>query len=621
MLQLPKHMPPTPTTIPSPQTANFCIPIMIRMQQPATYHGKFDKARILHAILNALQNAHPDCTIRPKIQILQTNPNTTVPIINKILTTTNDIPINEEITNYIEIPPTTTPGNFSARILLNSMIDLHVLKRNRDLIEWLKQENITIDRNPLEECLKPHQIGFFTHFAVRTDQINMYEQRVIQQTSTHCPPFFLQVKHLKARHATTKVWNVYGDPKDTDLIIKELKSAYNSQTLRQFYSWKEYQSLHHTQQITVVHTNNQFTTDFRSLLIPGFLNDDTITPLPMWEDDNPIRPSTNTNGELTGEWEFTHPADDTIMIEEDITDRFRGSINLTTINISDFIQQYFISGDTTPIFAHVYEPIQGTREVLVGHKHVPEALDLIKNIHSELCRHMSHDTIHRTFPTPDELLSVTNSTDPWQPFDIQSSIPATNYNDSSPKRNIRQKRFRHKHQDNKTQHNSSYLEIAAKYTKTNTEHGTNHHLTQNTPTSNTPISATIDNNDTRSNNILQIVSTLQTNIKSLQTSIASMEEKLELSTTNNSNDIHTAELRCTNRINELHITTTNAINDISASFIDQMALHQQNSNSILLKLLETREESLIIISKIYSFRGLLLKRYAVVLAAIGLIFV
>jgi hypothetical protein len=42
MLKLPKNLPPTPPNATSTPAANHCIPIMIRMQQPATHHGTFD---------------------------------------------------------------------------------------------------------------------------------------------------------------------------------------------------------------------------------------------------------------------------------------------------------------------------------------------------------------------------------------------------------------------------------------------------------------------------------------------------------------------------------------------------------------------------------------------------
>jgi hypothetical protein len=53
-----------------------------------------------------------------------------------------------------------------------------------------KNENIKIDeRNPLEKSLKPHQIGFFTHFIVGADKTTIYEQCTSMNTTTKCPPF------------------------------------------------------------------------------------------------------------------------------------------------------------------------------------------------------------------------------------------------------------------------------------------------------------------------------------------------------------------------------------------------------------------------------------------------
>jgi hypothetical protein len=135
-------------------------------------------------------------------------------------------------------------------------VDLHTLKRSPELIAWLKNENITLDRNPLEKSLKPQQIGFFTHFIVRADKTQMYKQRASVNTTTNCPPFFLQVKHIQISQTKTKVWNVYGNPSHIDEITAELKNAYNTTSFRQFYSWKEYSSLQKTQQITNVNLND-----------------------------------------------------------------------------------------------------------------------------------------------------------------------------------------------------------------------------------------------------------------------------------------------------------------------------------------------------------------------------
>jgi hypothetical protein len=97
-------------------------------------------------------------------------------------------------------------------------------------------------------------------------------------------------------------------------------------------------------------------------------------------------------------------------------------INLTTTTISDFIQQAFISGDQTPVFAHVYTPILGAHEVLVPNHHIPEALEFIKPIKTELCRIMNHRAIITNFLDYDDIILSTTTVDCWKPFNIQLSI-------------------------------------------------------------------------------------------------------------------------------------------------------------------------------------------------------
>jgi hypothetical protein len=370
MLNIPKFIPPMPTYDQEAHATTLCLPLMIRIAQTSFQHGTFNKTRILTAVLHSSQQTHPDCSISPKW-----NHDDSQPPNKKILRRATDIPDDHNIEHYLEQTDTTTSGQFRARILLNTNADIHTLKRSPQLIAWLKNENITIDRNPLAHSLKPQQIGFFTHFIVRSDKTQLYEHRTSSITTSKCPPFFLQAKHLQVSQAKTKVWNAYGDPNHLEEKTAELKNAFNNPTFHQIYSWKEYSSLQKTQQITILNFNNQFQTDFRSLMIPGFLTNDDNN-IKVWNDDKNIQ-----QNETTGEWTFTQTSsEENEMQDDDISDRFHNNINLTNINITDFIQQSFLSGDKTPVFAHVYEPIQGTQEVLVPTKHVPEALDLLKTI-------------------------------------------------------------------------------------------------------------------------------------------------------------------------------------------------------------------------------------------------
>jgi hypothetical protein len=81
-------------------------------------------------------------------------------------------------------------NSFNGRILLNCTVKLRALKRDTDLIQWLKQEGITINCNPLGKTLRPHPIDFLTYFIAQTDQTAMYEVRIMSATTDSCGPFF-----------------------------------------------------------------------------------------------------------------------------------------------------------------------------------------------------------------------------------------------------------------------------------------------------------------------------------------------------------------------------------------------------------------------------------------------
>jgi hypothetical protein len=162
-------------------------------------------------------------------------------------------------------------------------------------------------------------------------------------------------------------------------------------------------------------------------MIPGFHTDDNIN-IKVWNDDKTIQ-----QDKTTGEWTFATQPEENDMQDDDISGRFHNNIDLTQINITDFIQQNFTSGDRTPVFAHVYEPVGGTIEVLVTIKHVPGALDLIKTIKVELCRVMNPDSIQKSFLYPEDVVLQATTTKIWTPFDIQTTIPETLTN--HPKKN------------------------------------------------------------------------------------------------------------------------------------------------------------------------------------------
>jgi hypothetical protein len=101
------------------------------------------------------------------------------------------------------------------------------------------------------------------------------------------PPFLSPSKIHKKASTTTKVWNVYANANNTEKITKELHKVINQPNLRQYYSWKEFNSLQTGQQIAVIRLQNQFLAEFHSLLIHGLKPTD-IGETSMWNDDKSI---------------------------------------------------------------------------------------------------------------------------------------------------------------------------------------------------------------------------------------------------------------------------------------------------------------------------------------------
>jgi hypothetical protein len=113
------------------------------------------------------------------------------------------------------------------------------------------------------------------------------------------------------------------------------------------------------------------------------------------------------------------------------------------------------------------------------------------------------------------------------------------------------------------------------------------------PITSSPLPPNNNHDHPHDTSIITIVTALQHDLKHLQNSITSMEGQIEQSKSKTTEDIKAAETRCANRMEDIQSTTAKALHDISATFIDQMKLNQQNTNSVLLQLLETREDSLI----------------------------
>jgi hypothetical protein len=594
-LRIPKIVPPPPTIKTTNFNSTLCTPITIRIQHPnPTRNGTFDHRRILEALLHAFQQVNPDSYLQSCSPSDENNTKHTI-------YTSEDIPTSpDELKTLIEEHPASTDKSYCTRILLCSNLALHQFKRNQTFVQWLRNENIKLDRNPLRNTLKPYQIGFFSHMTPRKDQTLLYENRMQAAVSDKCPPFFIQIHHVKAAYCITKVWNVYAAPADADEVSKELKTAFNKTSLRQFFPWKEYQSLQLSQQLTILQLHNTFLTEFRSLLIHGFTPDNGINNV-MWDDDIEIQPILDTDGKPTDEWEFHMDTDDVIMSHESIVDRFHNHLNLKTTTISTYIQQAFLSGDKTPVFAHVYEPIQGIREVLVQNHHIPEALELIKIIRVELCRIMNHRAIIKNFPDYDDVILSTTTTEEWQPFDIQLSVAktSTSYNDTSNIKTLPKRTRNSKTSTASTSKSYAYV-TKQSFNHLNDSHDDSYSLPNasatstitNSTSTTTPTNLTSNYSSSESHPTQNHIASLYLEIKTINDTLHSIGQQVMTHKTNQSAEITQLETRFNTQIQAASDANLQKLETTNKRFLQEMHTEQTSSISIIRTMLEEREKSI-----------------------------
>jgi hypothetical protein len=584
LLLLPKTIPPAPITYPTPTANKYCTPITVRIHKPKHQTGHFDKHRILLSILHAIQMADPSANIAPSPQHDYSNDFEHF-TESDIIHHSEHIPKNGiDLDRYFEFPSTTRVDRFNARLILNSDLDFHAFKRNQNIIAWLHRENIQLDRSPLESTIQPQQIGFFTHMIARTDQTTLYEARIQQNTSMDCPHFFLQIKYIRIGSVSTKVWNVYSNKDDHDTIKHELKRAYNSPQLRQFYAWDEFQSLQPGQQMSIIQRQNAFNMELRSLIIDGFNTNINTTNI-QWHDES--HSTSNPDREL-------------ILMTQDneMIDDPPNKPTFATTPIAEYIHKTYISGDGMPIFEHVYHPCEGKCEVLVKHTHIPEALSIIKVITIELCRAMPPNIAHNVFPDATTLIEAGHTSTAWKPFDIQQQIQPTSTaavtDHSSSSHGTKRLRRQKYNQCTYTKAVQNLRSLPLSETNINynrsPEPTVASTLTNGSTTSPPQTRCAIGN---KSSSFEQgVITSLQEDIRTLTNTITTIEERV----TNNQqlNEQSIQHLNTTHKENFETLTKDNKsqMTAISVSIFDQMRQNQVEIHQTLSQLFIQRENAL-----------------------------
>lgn len=596
----PKIIPePTNTLADEPSKDNES-PVCIRLKKLQHSNGKLSVHRTMLALLIAMQNINPSTNIR---SINESDPS--------VLFNPNDIPTEiDELSNFFKedtaMDTNTDPPNSNLlcfRIIIRSDTPLHKMKTNNTFTNWLKSENIQMDRNILT-CMKPQQAGLLTHITVRSEITEVYEQRLQRLVSIACPRFMLQPRVLETNYAKTTIWNVMTAPDNVSEVTKELKQVLNTPQFRQYISWKEYNSLQSDQQLKVVQTQNTFSTDFRSLITTGYHDDPTTI---MYDDNYIIEAITDETDTITG-YQFIN-IEDNDMQDEEIDSRFYKGINLTTTTVTEFIQTAFISGDKSPVFAHVYEQENGIREVLVTRRHIAEAIDLIQVLESELCRIMNAKTMEYTFQKPaNELMLQASTTEYWEPLDIQLDIEAASTAGlqktttqakrrrmkfrNQPKRNYHQ--FSIHGENNRDNNNNNYSTPNQEYNNTAPTAWRSESITKlfpSEPTSNTETTALQE----VTNELKEFKASMQaltTKVATIDTSIKKLDTKIDDVASNNQKEINILKEETQSKFNNLQIDTTKSLKSFTEAMNRNTTNAQKTTEAFLKELFGKQEEKI-----------------------------
>jgi hypothetical protein len=92
------------------------------------------------------------------------------------------------------------------------------------------------------------------------------------------------------------------------------------------------------------------------------------------------------------------------------------------IGVTEYMTKFIKTGKGKNLFEYVYPPINGTREIIVLHEHVTEALSYLRNGHGELVRNMNEAAIAMIF-SDTEMVKLQMENRPWAPFKYTNDIP------------------------------------------------------------------------------------------------------------------------------------------------------------------------------------------------------
>lgn len=378
------------------------LPTSLRINPPKGQQVKYNISRIMAALLLGIQEVSDSASLGPLLQS-----DNDLPRINNI----HQIPDEEELLlKYIDNPRAMKTGSFYANIVVHCDFEIHELKKNAKFRQWITNERIHLEYYPLRAAT-PMNVGFLYNIIPRDDTLKIQCGRLRNMLPEGCPDFHLVKQPLYMGKTKTMVLVMKADEPNIPLLAQLMNAVNKKRADIEYYPWDSYLALNRLQRLTIINSQNKFTSSFRTLMIHGFADDDDDIPMHYLEDNEE-------------------------NMQED-----RAISPMETIGVTQYLRTVPRSGKGTLLFAYVFPPILGIREVLVTHANAAEAASYVRVATGELAREMNQDAIKLVFRKPEAAVEAMKQ-DKWMPFQRTDEIPEAVIMEHDNTNKVQPKRFR-----------------------------------------------------------------------------------------------------------------------------------------------------------------------------------
>lgn len=455
-----KHQPNLPPAPQVPKTIPAQIQTTARIEQPMTHkfamdcrikvlsHESVNPARLVQAILAIFQHADPNTVLTTSMYDAKDCP---------LISDPSTIPITEAaLAPFLSSWKKIRDDLFLCRIHMMSNSSFDIIKRDPQVLDYLKKELVIIERATLDSS--DHQlVGFLVNVVPDQDSLSAQQYR-FEQLLPEVPGFQLVTRKLNFKE-NSKLWctvlKIRVDRADADELTLAFQAASNKSNDFQYYAFDQFTSLHPDQKRYIIETQRNFVLQNRSIVLEWNLRN--VPKFVMWFEDTesndneteedtdinmnestPKRVNTKlakghgvkqgTNHKRTLEDSSqTDENSETVDTQTSVkkrppTVKIYNQVDLTKVGIDDFLYSYRC-GDGTPVIKYIYPEADNRREFLVSRNNRAEVNSFFKVIFRELCRHMSHLSRIQVFENPDELYHEAMMVSHWNPSGLHTMVP------------------------------------------------------------------------------------------------------------------------------------------------------------------------------------------------------